>query len=92
MGREEAHHFRPKLWIASAGVIQVRLARGWFLQKDFVENRPEAPMPVGGLTHRAGVGIGSNLKLQHFVEEKQVGEHRAQVNRGVQVVHELRAD
>ena len=34
----------------------------------------------------------SRLKLQHFVEEKQVGEHRAQMHRGVQVVHELRAD
>ena len=32
------------------------------------------------------------LRLQDIVEEKQVGEDGAQVNRGVQVVHELRAD
>ena len=32
------------------------------------------------------------LRFQHGVEEKQVGEQCAQVNGGVQVVHELRAD
>ena len=28
VGRQQAHHFRPKVWIARAGLIEVRLARG----------------------------------------------------------------
>ena len=32
------------------------------------------------------------LPLQRLVEEEQIGENGAQVDRGVQVVHELRSD
>ena len=51
VGRQQAHHFRPELGIARAGAIHVGLARGRLLQQGLVEDRPQAPMPVGSLTH-----------------------------------------
>jgi hypothetical protein len=54
VGRQQAHHFAPKLGIVSAGVIEVRLASGWIVKQDLIEDRPQAPMAVDGLTHRPG--------------------------------------
>ena len=62
---QQAHQFRPELWIACARVIDERLARGWLLQQRLVEDRPQAPISLRGLTHwriftsgSAGVNTG----------------------------------
>jgi len=54
VGCQQSHHVRPKLWIAGAGAIQIRLARGWLLQQGFVEHRQQAPMSIGVPTHWPG--------------------------------------
>ena len=51
MGPQEAHHVGPEPGIARAGVSHVCLARGWLAQQGLVENRPQAPVPVGSLAH-----------------------------------------
>jgi hypothetical protein len=43
---------------------------------------------VGSADHWNNTGLAL-LFLQRFVEEKQIGEDRAQMNGRVQVVHEL---
>jgi hypothetical protein len=49
--------------------------------------RPPPVPPRGrpGSRHRM-------LGLQHFIEEKQIGQHGTKVDRGVEVVDKLRAD
>src|SRR5882672_4747975 len=51
VGRQQAHQFRSELWVACAGVVDERLARGWLLHQRLVEDRPKAPISVRRLTH-----------------------------------------
>ena len=64
VGRQQAHHLTSKVWIVGAGAVQVRLTRGRRLQQRLVENRPQAPMPVGGLAHRSDLPRGTRRGQQ----------------------------
>src|SRR3954463_7888598 len=50
---QEAHHVRPEVRIAGTGMIDVLVARGGLLQQRLVEDRPQAPVPILRLAHRA---------------------------------------
>ena len=58
LGFQQPHHVRPKLRIACAGAIQVRLACGRRLRQSLIEDRPHTLVAVGDLTHRSGSSQG----------------------------------
>lgn len=64
---QKAHHFRPDLRIARAGVIDVLRARGWLLQQRLVEDRPQAPVPIGLVHGRILVCVSGGVKPGRFL-------------------------